>query len=299
MNTVLSILLSVVISATMDSTYIPIGDQTDIHLSATLDRDARVQLPVYGENIIPGIEIVDRTPIDTTRTDDGRMQIHQQLTITSFKDSLFLIPEMPFLVDGDTLYSAPLTLNVIQPFEVDSTNAITDIKPVAKAPIWWWGIIRWILLILGLIGLGIGIFFLVRYLRRKAGNVPEVIEPEVLRPAEEIALEKLAVIREEKVWQQGQTKEYHTQLTDVIREYIGRRYDIHSTEKTSDETLREMKPVLSEQRELYSRLEKMLRLADLVKFAKWTATPDENESALKTAYDFVDATTPKPETSNA
>ena len=65
---------------------------------------------------------------------------------------------------------------------------------------------------------------------------------------------------------------------------------MNSTEKTSDETLRAMKPILAEQRDLYSRLSKMLQLADLVKFAKWHTTPDENEQALTTAYDFVNET---------
>ena len=60
-----------------------------------------------------------------------------------------------------------------------------------------------------------------------------------------------------------------------------------------------MKPVLAEQRELYSKLQRMLSLADLVKFAKWTTTPDENETSLKTAYDFVNETTPVAEKENA
>jgi UDP-N-acetylmuramoyl-L-alanyl-D-glutamate--2,6-diaminopimelate ligase len=34
----------------------------------------------------------------------------------------------------------------------------------------------------------------------------------------------------------------------------------------------------------------MLQLADLVKFAKWHTTPDENEQALSTAYEFVQET---------
>jgi hypothetical protein len=33
-------------------------------------------------------------------------------------------------------------------------------------------------------------------------------------------------------------------------------------------------------------------LADLVKFAKWTTTPDENEISLRNAYTFVKETTP-------
>ena len=36
----------------------------------------------------------------------------------------------------------------------------------------------------------------------------------------------------------------------------------------------------------------MLQLADLVKFAKWQPTPDENETALLAAYQFVNETKP-------
>jgi hypothetical protein len=34
----------------------------------------------------------------------------------------------------------------------------------------------------------------------------------------------------------------------------------------------------------------MLQVADLVKFAKWHTTPDENEQGLLTAYEFVNET---------
>ena len=59
-----------------------------------------------------------------------------------------------------------------------------------------------------------------------------------------------------------------------------------------------MKPVLKDQRELHASLTKVLQLADLVKFAKWQATPDENEQALHIAYDFVNETKPAPAETN-
>ena len=288
----MNLLLAIVVSAVLDSTTIFIGDQTDLHLQATMDATEQVSLPVYGETLMPEIEIVDRTIADTAQLSDGRMQVNQYLTITSFKDSLFYIAPQPFVCGGDTLWSEPLSLNVVQPFEVDTTLAITDIKDIQKAPIWWWGIIRWILLALLLIGLGTGIYYLVRYIRKHNTGATEEAKQEPLRPAEEVALEKLDEIKAEKIWQEGKVKEYHTELTDVIREYISRRYEVSSTEKTSDETLQELKPLMKEQKDLFDRLRKMLSLADLVKFAKWTTTPDENESALLTAYDFVRETTP-------
>lgn len=290
----LKLLAAILVSASLDSTTIFLGDQTDLHLQVQAAADDKVQFPVYGADLIPEIEIVDRTIIDTTTLSDGRVQYDQYLTLTCFHDSLYSLPEIPFAAGNDTFFTNVLALNVVQPFEIDTTQAITDIKPVQKAPIWWWGICRWILLGLLLIGIGVGVYYLVCYLKRRKGLIPEV-EQIPARPADEVALERLDAIKEQKLWQAGKLKEYHTALTDVVREYIASRFDVRSTEKTSDETLREMKPVLAEQIDLYQRLKQMLQLADLVKFAKWQATPDENERALTTAYDFVNQTTIKPQ----
>ena len=295
----MNILLAIIVSAVLDSAYMAIGDQMDLRLQATYepadiaagDGVKAIQMPLYGQSLTPEIEIVDRTAIDTTILSDGRTQLTQYLTITSFKDSLLYIKGIPFVAGNDTFWSEGISLNVIQPFEIDTTNAITDIKPIAKAPVWVWGIVRWILLGLGILAFIAGIYYLMRWIERNRKQEEEPINPELLRPAEEVALEKLDTIKAEKKWQEGKVKGYQTELTDVIREYIGRRFDVRSGEKTSDETLKAMKPLLSEQKDLFERLRKMLTLADLVKFAKWTTTPDENEKSLTTAYEFVKETT--------
>ena len=288
----LTMIMALVVSAAIDSTTLFIGDQTDLHLRATCEVGEQVQMPLLNDNLIPGIEIVDRTIIDTTQLKDGRVQYDQYMTLTSFEDSLFYIAPLPFVSSGDTVWSESLMLNVVQPFEMDSTDiAITDIKGIYKAPIWWWGIFRWVLLALAIAGIGVGGYYLISYLRRRYGDVPAVVVPtEPLRPADEMALEKLDAIREQKIWQSGQVKEYYTQLTDVVREYIARRFEVSSTEQTSDETLRAMRVLLTDKKELYDNLRKMLTLADLVKFAKWTTTPDENEISLRNAYTFVKET---------
>lgn len=290
----LTTILALVVSAAIDSTTLFIGDQTDLHLRATCEVGEQVQLPVLSEELIPGIEIVDKTIIDTAMLNDGRVQYNQYVTLTSFEDSLFYIAPLPFVSGDDTVWSESLMLNVVQPFEMDSTDmAITDIKGIYKAPIWWWGILRWVLLALAIAGIGVGGYYLITYLQSRARkSEDEVLPAEPLRPAEEVALEKLDAIREQKIWQTGQVKEYHTQLTDVVREYIARRFDVSSVEQTSDETLRAMRGLLSDKKELYESLREMLTLADLVKFAKWTATPDENEKSLRSAYTFVKETTP-------
>ena len=288
-------ILALIVSATLDSTTLLIGDQTDLHLRAIGEVGEQVTMPVLDKELIPGVEIVDRTIVDTISLKDGRVQYDQYLTLTSFEDSLFYIAPLPFVSGDDTVWSDGLTLNVVQPFEMDTTDmAITDIKGVYKAPIWWWGIFRWVLLAVLLAGVGVAGYYLITYLqRRKLEEAGNVVMTEPLRPAEEVALEKLDAIKEKKIWQQGQVKEYYTQLTDVVREYIARRFEVSSVEQTSDETLRDIRPLLSERKDLYDQLRKMLTLADLVKFAKWSTTPDENELSLRNAYTFVKETTIK------
>ncbi len=285
-----TILLAIVVSASIDSTTLMLGDQTDLHLQVTHEASEQVEMPVFGESLQDGIEIVDKTIVDTLTLADGRVQLNQYLTLTSFKDSLFVINPIAVASGADTFWTESMALNVVQPFEVDTTLAITDIKDIEKAPIWWWGIIRWILLGLLIAGLCVGGYYLWRWLESKRKPEEEPINPDLLRPADEVALEKLDEIKAAKIWKDGKVKEYQTELTDVVREYIGRRFDVQSTEKTSDETLRAMKPLID--KELFTKLSKMLQLADLVKFAKWHTTPDENEQALTTAYDFVNETKP-------
>lgn len=288
-------ILAIIASAVIDSSTIMIGDQTDLHLQVVATPEQSVQWPQYEDELISGIEIVDRTIVDTLLLKDGRVQYDQYLTLTSFKDTLFYIDPIAFPVGADTFLSEGMSLNVVIPFEIDTAMAITDIKDIEKAPIWWWGIFRWVLLALGLAGLGVGAYFAYHkwgyLLHPQSTNDSQPTIP--ARPCEEVALEKLDIIKTEKVWQTGEVKLYQTQLTDVVREYIAGRFEVSSSEKTSDETLRAMKGLLSDRKDLYDNLKQMLTLADLVKFAKWSTTPDENEQSLRSAYDFVHETTPK------
>ena len=129
------LLLAIVVSASIDSTMLMLGDQTAMHLQVTHEATEQVQLPVFGEVLQDGIEIVDRSAVDTTTLPDGRLQLQQDLTLTSFKDSLFAIRPIAVTSGEDTFWTEPMALNVIQPFEVDSSLAITDIKDIEKAPI--------------------------------------------------------------------------------------------------------------------------------------------------------------------
>jgi len=203
-----NLLLAIVVSASIDSTSLMIGDQTDLHLQVTQEKSERVEMPVFGETLQDGIEIVDKTIVDTLPLSDGRIQLNQYLTLTSFKDSLFSINPIAVVCGQDTFRTEPMALNIVQPFEVDTTLAITDIKDIEKAPIWWWGIFRWVLLAIVLLLLAVGGWYLWRWYQKNRKPEEEPIDPELLRPADEVALEKLDEIKAQKIWKDGKVKEY-------------------------------------------------------------------------------------------
>lgn len=285
----LGIILTIAVSASIDSTTLWIGNQTTMHLEAQTSQSTQIIFPELGHELTAGVEIIERMPIDTTFQGDN-MHLKQDLVITSFQDSLYYIDSIPFVSGNDTIYANGVSLNVIQPFVIDTANAgIFDIKDIEKAPVWWWGIIRWILLALLIAGLGVGIYYLVKRLRKKdVSNEPVPQEP--LRPADELALEKLNQIKEDKIWQQGRTKDYYSEITNVLREYISRVFEIDSVEMTTYEILDSLKKPLKTEENTWKQLKRILSLADLVKFAKWSPLPDENEATIKESVDFVNNT---------
>ena len=278
------------VSATMDSTILLVGEQTRLTFTVAQMRDRQVCAPVFSDTIVSGLEIVERLPLDTQLTDDGLLLVSQSYVLTSFDSALYFIDAQPFVDGADTLYSNPLSLKVVS-IPVDTAqHAIADIKSVYAPPFDWplfWLIV---LITLGVAALAVIGFFVYRYVKRHAAPSAEVAEPQDLRPAHEIALERLDVIKAEKLWQQNRTKEYHTQLTDVVRDYIARRFGICAVEQTSAEILAGIQPALNGQKTVYADLKTLLTTSDLVKFAKYKPLVSEDEKSLALAYQFVEAT---------
>ena len=278
------------VSATMDSTILLVGEQTRLTFTVAQMRDRQVCAPVFSDTIVSGLEIVERLPLDTQLADDGLLLVSQSYVLTSFDSALYFIDAQPFVDGADTLYSNPLSLKVVS-IPVDTAqHAIADIKPVYAPPFDWplfWLIV---LITLGVVALAVIGFFVYRYVKRHAAPSAEVAEPQDLRPAHEIALERLDVIKAEKLWQQNRAKEYHTQLTDVVRDYIARRFGICAVEQTSAEILAGIQPELNGQKTVYADLKTLLTTSDLVKFAKYKPLVSEDEKSLALAYQFVEAT---------
>ena len=125
------------------------------------------------------------------------------------------------------------------------------------------------------------------------GTVSKVINGipvgEEYRKKVEQAIKELDEIKQQKLWQQGRSKEYYTLITETLRRYIVDRFDINAMEMTSGEIL----DIIRKQHEadsVYENLKQILNLSDFVKFAKMNPLPDENDLSMVNAYLFINQT---------
>ena len=277
------------IDVTIDSAAILIGEQTVLHLTVTSDKDHTVQIMIPGEALMDGVEVLGLTEPDSTEIENNRLLIKQDVLVTSFDSSLYLLP--PFVViDGiDTVYSNQVALKVSTiPVNVDNPEEFYDIKQVWKPPFVlsdYYPLIFGILLALLLIALAI---YVIKRLREKRSLIPFKEEVPKLPPHEQ-AIKELDEIKRQKLWQQGRNKEYYTQITETLRRYIVDRFGINAMEMTSAEIL-DLIHKNTEAQSANDNLKQILLLADFVKFAKLKPLPDENELSLMNAYLFVNQT---------
>ena len=279
----------VTVSARLDSSGALIGDQLTLHLRVEKSAGASVSFPQYADTLAGKIEIIRKSGISTTTGSDGKLVLSQDLLITVFDTGLVEIPPQPFAIQNgslkDTLHTQPIALQ-IRSLPLDTT--VRDIKANMRTPVNAQEVFPYFLGLLALALLVIVIIFIVRKIRRKDIKAPEIVSSE---PAEVIALRQLQQIKVEKPWIQKPVKMYYINLTDILRHYIERRYNIMALEQTTDEILKDLKRTGSAANNL-EKLASILKLADLVKFAKLIPDEVENEKQVEEAIVFVKNSTP-------
>lgn len=278
------------VDARLDSMSMFIGNQNRLTLEVTVPEESAVSLPVVPTDTLITNVFILRTSLDSLRVDNGRKRYTQQLLLTCFDEGLYYIPPFTVEVDGEDYVSNYLSLKVLT-FDVDTVSkAIFDIKPVEKAPFVLSDYLRPVFMVWGGLSLAIlAVMLVLVFRRRRELERMPAPDPELLLPPHVAALKALDTIREEKLWQQGRYKDFYTQLTDVLRKYIFRRYGIGALEMTSGEILEALR-LDEESKEIRQMLAQILTLSDFVKFAKMNPLPDENDRALRDAYVFVEQT---------
>ncbi len=276
----------------LDTNQILIGDQIHFKISAPVPKNSELILPDYKDSIVSKLEIISKT-IDTTENQDGSWQITHDYLITSFDTGYIFIPPVEVTI-SDNGYNSSYTsdslgMYVATPI-VDLEKGIFDIKPVANLPfkLSEWEAIYYLI--------GISIFFIiltilvVLFFVRKRKKLPLFGQKKEVIPADILALRQLAAIKEQKLWQKEEVKAYYTGITDALRHYLDARYGMQTMESTSGEILSEIKERKEINIEDQKLLQEVLLRADMVKFAKATPLPNENDLSMQQAVVFVEHT---------
>ena len=279
------------ITSSIEPQKIFMGEPVQLVFDIKYPDSLKLEMPVFNEQISPVIEILNHGQTDSLEAaEQSQKHFRRSLTVTSWEEGFHPIEPIifRFLSATDTLEaeSEPLLLEVDE-FLIDEYTELKDIKTIISAPVTFREVLPWAL---GSIALALVITALLLYLRRrKTVEKPATIWEKPDIPAHIAAISSLEKLKARKLWQQGKIKEYHSELTDILRHYIEKRFNINAMEMTSSEVMESFR---SEQisKESEEILRECLQLADLVKFAKHAPGGQENEKSLESAFEFVNLT---------
>ena len=260
-----------------------------------VEEGTRFAFPQVKDTLMTNIRIVGQWQMDTVKASKAKkgqprlLDLKAGLTITSFDEGIYYLPPLAvqrLSKDGvlDTLVFEPQKLE-IKTMPVDTaTFKPHDIKEPIRYPVTFAEVAPWVaggLVLAGLIALIV--WLIIRY-RRK--HNPEYIKKD---PAHIIALRKLDKYRGNALWAPEKQKTFYSGITDTLREYIADRYGIGAMEMTTAEIFNDMKNT-DAPADLLEELKELFERADFVKFAKFTASDEDNAKALPSAVRFVTST---------
>lgn len=285
----------VVVTAKLDTNAMLIGDHVGLTLKYTGPAKSQVLWPFMPDTILGSITVIGRGRIDTAFAADKKSVTYsQQLNITCYDSGFYTIPSIPFkyrLLPDTNSVSAVTTMMLlaVHTVKVDTTQAIKPIASPLKVPISFREMLPWILLALAVLLL---IVFVLWYLKKRRNKEPVFrLKPTIVLPPNELALQEIEKLRVKKLWQAGKVKEYHSELTEILRRYIEGRFLVPALEQTTAEITQSLMGHPGCPHSELDRLGNLLILADMVKFAKAQPLAAENEKCLGDGIEFVNQTT--------
>ena len=248
----------------IDTTKNKIGAEFKLTLKTGVDTLSKVVFP--NARNFGALEVIQSYPIDTIRKND-RYELVKKYGLTQFDSGKYTIPSVRILINNKAFLSDSIKVEVAD-VQVDTLKQkMYDIKDIVAVdnPIgdWW----KYILGLLLLAGLGVLAYW---YFKK---HQKEKIQEEIYKTPIEKATSLLNNLEKKELWQRGEVKEYYSELTDIVRNYIEEAIEIPAMESTTSELIeglkiasRKKKMKLSQ--ETIENLFVVLKQADLVKFAK-------------------------------
>ena len=264
---------------------IRIGEQVQLTFKNLPDGD--ILWPSIKDTLTEKVEVID----SVIEKKDGKI-INKTYTITSFDSGYYALKPLLFFINGAPVETNALLLEV-HTVEVDTTKEIKDIKTIKK--INYNGGINnqsesglskyWYIFVA--IVVAVGLIFIWWYYKGKHKKNSE--ENKIELPLHIQLINSLNEIKEKQILQKTGVKPYYTAITDLLRDYLEKRYGVDALEQTSYQLLNNLK-TSGISAEAFEILRSILQTADMVKFAK--ANPDvyECEAVLDNAKRFAQIT---------
>ena len=280
----------------VDSTNYLVGDYINYLVELSAPKNVEFFFPAIRDSLNK-LDFIEQLPLQK-KEENGKNTFLYHFILAGYDSgkATILSYAIPFKTPKDTSFSILTTdsINlVIHTLPVDTTKEAKDIKEPILIPFNWLELLLWIA---GIAAVVAGLYFIYKkFIKRRERDVQEV---EIQIPSYEIALNALATLEVKKLWQSGKVKEYHTEITEIIRAYFEKRFSLPALELTTEETV-ELLKTKSESSEIIPLTKEFLQNADMVKFAKFIPLNEINQTMLKQARQIVTVTIPvaKPEQS--
>jgi len=252
---------------------ITIGDLVKVNITIKANKD--FVFDFTGKNTPVGEFILRDFSLNSTPKDN---YIIYNLTyiLTIYKTGEFLIPAIKIKYrrgkEEGTVTSTPMLIKVISILPPNAKD-IKDIKPIAMLP-WWITYSREIItVIIVLTGIMLVILLLLKW-SQHSYKIKEVSPPVPALSPEEEAFKALRLLEEDDLLRKKDYKNFYFKLSEILRRYLERVFQIPAMENTTEELKLNLKSI-----ELPSEWEenitKFLIQSDLVKFARFLPKEEE------------------------
>ncbi len=248
----------------VDSIKKKIGADFKLTLKTTVDSKSKVVFPKMKN--IGALEVVQSYPVDTVKKDD-RYELIKKYGLTQFDSGKYTIPSIKILINNKPFLSDSIKVEV-ENVVVDTIKQkmfdIKDIAPADNSPGDWW---KYLLILLLIAGIGALVYWYVKKHQKKKAD------EEIYKTPIEKATSLLNTLEKKELWQHGEIKEYYSELTNIVRNYIEEAIEIPAMERTTYELIEGLKEASLKKKlklssETIENLFVVLKQADLVKFAK-------------------------------
>ncbi len=268
-----------------DSSKYFVGDYISLNLEIKHPALYKIVLPSLKDSL-KNAEFIKLNTSEPKEIPNGVLSKYSFIISKYDSGSVKIQPLRVELVDNKNnvkvYYTDSLQINVTT-LQVDSKKEFLDVKKPVKIGInWLFVFLVTLIIILVLTSLYLAYSY---YHKRKLLKQGIIVEKKI--PPYEIAKNALKVLEEQKLWQKGEVKQYHTEITYIIRKYIEDEFNFPALENTSEEILEKFINFKSPSKVL-DNLREFFENADMVKFAKFSPMPTINEKMLVQANQLVD-----------